>query len=94
MTKGFKGCDGFYMTVAFDYIKANGISTLKSYPYVAKVKTCSKASKPRSRVKVEGYKTVGTTESALQAAVGQYFRLICMNEYTSMVKFHPTMGKT
>lgn len=69
--KGNEGCHGGLMTKSFTYIKAHGIATLKSYPYVAKKKSCAKGSKPRAHINVTDFKKVSANESVLEAAVGK-----------------------
>lgn len=69
---GNGGCDGGSMINCFNYIKANGIATLKSYPYIGKQDKCFKGGKARSPVKVKGFKQVAASEIALKAAVGKF----------------------
>lgn len=64
------------MDNAFKYMMANGIATFSSYPYVAADKSCAKSSKPRSSVKVTGFKDVAVSETALQQAVGKFSNYI------------------
>lgn len=63
------------MIDGFQYVKSYGIATAKSYPYIAKRRTCSKDNTTRSTIKVTGYKNVTSSETVLQAAVGKSLTL-------------------
>ncbi|XP_046570058.1 cathepsin L2-like [Haliotis rubra] len=67
---GNYGCEGGYMTSAFDYIRQNdGIDTEESYPYVAEQKDCN-FSRENVGATVTGFAVVvPESEDALKAAV-------------------------
>lgn len=73
---GNRGCKGGFPELGYIYVKDNGISSEKLYPYVGKDNACSKASHARSSVNLTGYHGINENEHALQAAVGKLTKLI------------------
>ncbi|KAI3737152.1 hypothetical protein L2E82_27147 [Cichorium intybus] len=65
------GCDGGFITDAFDFIiKNGGIDTDKDYPYTGKDEKCDTSKKNRNVVSIDSYEyLLEESESALQKAV-------------------------
>ncbi|KAF3336340.1 putative cysteine protease 2 [Carex littledalei] len=65
------GCNGGLMDYVFEYIKKNGgITTEKSYPYVAKQRSCDNSLEKSQVVTIDGYQDVPrNNENALLNAV-------------------------
>jgi len=70
---GNQGCNGGFMSLAFNYVKNKGLCTEDDYPYVAKEQSC-KASKCSSdpNARIAGWKNVkANNEVELKNAVAQ-----------------------
>lgn len=67
------GCQGGHMIKAYQYIQEHGISTEESYPYTAGKTQDAGVCKSgeNSGIKVTGFVTINSTESALKEAVGK-----------------------
>lgn len=61
-----RGCNGGFMTEAFRYIQANGITTEGAYPYNARQGTCRRGG---NVVRIRGYREVAANERVLEEAV-------------------------
>jgi C1A family cysteine protease len=66
-SSGNHGCNGGLPSLAYNWIKANGICDQASYPYTAKDGTCKKTCKPVARI--SGFTGVGKTDQAHVDAV-------------------------
>ncbi|PHT30400.1 hypothetical protein CQW23_29994 [Capsicum baccatum] len=68
-TTNNRGCDGGYMTNAFEFIIQNGgISTRSNYPYQGQQYTC-RSQEQTPAVQISGYQVVPESETALLQAV-------------------------
>ncbi|XVF84456.1 hypothetical protein PTKIN_Ptkin17bG0038500 [Pterospermum kingtungense] len=70
---GNEGCNGGFMTTAYEFIVDNcGITTEENYPYTAKDGLCNKVKARDVAVTISGYKEVDKfNEKSLQQAVAQ-----------------------
>ncbi|CAL8134903.1 unnamed protein product [Prunus armeniaca] len=67
---GNEGCNGGYMEKAFSFIKDNGLSTEKDYPYKGSDGICDEDSLKNRAVNISGYESIpANSEKSLQAAV-------------------------
>ncbi|XP_030752462.1 cathepsin L1-like isoform X2 [Sitophilus oryzae] len=62
-----RGCNGGWMTNAFDYLKGHTITSEDAYPYYAQQQQCQSPYAPY-RISIQGYETI-SNEGSLQQAV-------------------------
>ncbi|KAI3939546.1 hypothetical protein MKX01_038501 [Papaver californicum] len=69
---GKEGCDGGLISVAYKYIKENGLTNESIYPYKGKDYICKKKVVGKNLVTITSYKEVpANNEKSLEAAVAQ-----------------------
>jgi cathepsin L len=64
------GCNGGLMDYAFQYLEGNGQELETAYPYTANTDSCT-WNKDKAKVKVGGYKDIGTNDADLAAAIAE-----------------------
>ncbi|XP_050519251.1 cathepsin L-like proteinase [Diabrotica virgifera virgifera] len=62
------GCNGGYMTLAFDHVKSQGLSSERDYPYVARVTQCQRNA-PKVITSISGYRRIRASEQDLISAI-------------------------
>jgi KDEL-tailed cysteine endopeptidase len=86
------GCDGGWMTTAYQWIKSNGgMTTLAKYPYTSgngNTGSCLSGYSNNSRTAPTGYKTVSKTVSAVTAAVLQQPTAIAIDSSDNVFQFY------
>lgn len=66
---GNQGCNGGWYHYAWNYVKANGISTLSAYPYAGREQACKSVSRGH---KVSGYNSISASTGAIETEINKH----------------------
>jgi hypothetical protein len=81
------GCDGGYCVTALEYVQKNGLSSESSYGYRGRDLILGCKGDKEVATRISGFRTVSTTEYALEEAVARQPVIVCLECPSSLKKY-------